>query len=153
MFMYQSGEGVLVVHGWSRISNNVSHYIRLTSTSSLSRNAGTNNSSSLFSHQLQRRGHPGAIIANSSSYIRLEWRCQVLGLVQCRNALPRPCAERITVVSKQPAATSHEALATSCAPAGCLLSFVCSCTYVQRDFSCMDPYESTIGPTCPCCEV
>lgn len=130
MFMYWSGEGVLAVHGRSCISNNASHYIRLTSTSSLSRNAGTNNSSSLFSHQLQRRGHPGAIITSGGAYIQPDWRCQVLGLALCRNALPRPDAARITVVSEQPAATSYEALAASCAQAGSLL-FLCLLVYVH----------------------
>lgn len=149
MFMYRSGEGVLAVHGRSRISNNASHYVRPTSTSS----AGTNNSSSLFSHRLRRRrGHPAAITTSAGSCVRSGFcggaRC--FGLALCRNAPLRPGSQRSP---SQPGATSREALAASRAQAGCLLSCVCSRMCVRRDFGQTDPCESTVGLTCPCCEV
>lgn len=66
-----------------------------TSTSSLSQDAGTNDSSSLFSHQLQGRGHRDAMTTKRRrSYIRPDRRGQVLGLALSRNALARLGAAR-----------------------------------------------------------
>lgn len=68
--------------------------------------------------------------------------------------LPAPAGRRrITAISEQPEATRHEALAAFCAEAGCLVSSVCSCLYIQLDFGHTHPPESTLGPNCPCCEV
>lgn len=86
--------------------------------------------------------------APGPAFLGVPDRC--FGLAPCRNAPPRPGSRRSP---SQPAATSRGALAASCAQAGCLLSSVCSCMSVRRDFGQTDRCESTIGPTCPCCEV
>lgn len=133
--------------GCSCISNKASHYIRLTSTSSPSRDAASNNSCSLFSHRLRREGQPGAITRSGGAPA-----FQPLGLALCRNALPPMGAAR--TVGSQRCASSLRLRATRpwLPPArrqGACFPLSRLCTYVRRDSGRVDPREPRHRPVSP----
>lgn len=145
MFMYQSMEDPLIVHGRSCISSNISNYIRLTSTRSVSGCADTNNSCRVPSHQPWWKEQPSAIIMSSSipMFSRLEMPGIQLSAVQKCPGCALPWWQDHSGLQ---AASSYKPLGL-----GYLLymdrlpvSSVCMCMFL---------YESAMGPSYPRCGV
>lgn len=102
--------------------------------------AHTNNSCSLSTgvHISSNGKNKLPQLSQAAAFLCLaDWRCQPLGLTRCRNALAARCQYgTITVVCRQPRASSYEALATSFTWAGCLFPlFVC--VFVCLVWSCL----------------